>query len=260
MKNAVIKNEFDGALGRLEKLDRKYLRFMRGCDAPGGVQAAVFEALRSKDIGQIEASLVNVANNMRSNLLLIGMSCLVIERESLYQKAGFRSYLEYSASLFEKLEIAPQTLSDAKNIMAAYVDHYKGLSKHGFKLERNAHKLRYLEEALRNHADANEAYNRAATATFREFVDWARRSAAAPPPPEPGVTIKIEGDKIFIDGKNILNIPDSVPVKVKESVARDLAETFRIRASGNEPFIVETYGRGEQRAIETFLKKHRAKK
>jgi hypothetical protein len=144
--------------------------------------------------------------------------------------------------------------------MAAYVDHYKGLSKHGFKLSRNAHKLRYLEEALQNHTDENEVYNRATNATFREFVDWARRSFAALSPPEPKIAIKIEGDNIFINGKNILNIPDSVPVKVKESVARDLAETFRIRASGNEPFIVETYGRGEQRAIDTFLKKYRAKK
>jgi hypothetical protein len=260
MKNAIIKNEFDGPLGQLDKLDRKYLRFMQDYETPGGIQTTVFEALRSKDIEKIEASLVNVANNMRSNLLLIGMSCLVIERENLYQKVGFRSYLEYSVSLFEKLELAPQTLSDAKNIMAAYVDHYKGLSKHGFKLGRNAHKLRYLEEALQNHTDENEVYNRAANATFRDFVDWARRSPAALPPPEPGVKIKIEGDKIFIDGKNILNIPDSVPMKVKESVARDLAETFRIRASGNEPFIVETYGRGEQRAIDTFLKKYRAKK
>jgi hypothetical protein len=51
-----------------------------------------------------------------------------------------------------------------------------------------------------------------------------------------------------------------VPEKVRESVARDLAETFRIRASGNEPFIVETYDRGEQRAIDIFLKKYRAGK
>jgi hypothetical protein len=188
------------------------------------------------------------------------MSCLVIERENLYQKAGFRSYLEYSVRLFEKLELAPQTLSDAKNIMAAYVDHYRGLSKHGFKLGRNAHKLRYLEEALQNHTDENEVYNRATNATFREFVDWARRSPAALPPPKPKITIKIDGGKIFIDGQNILNIPETIPEKVRESVTRDLAETFRIRASGNEPFIVETYGRGEQRAIDTFLKKYRAKK
>jgi hypothetical protein len=259
MKNAVIKNEFESPLGQLDKLDRKYLRFMQDTQSDS-IQSSVFAALRSKDIEQIETSLVNVANNMRSNLLLIGMSCLVIERENLYRAAGCRSYLEYSTRLFEKLELAPQTLSDAKNIMAAYIDHYKGLSKHGFKLGRNAHKLRYLEEALQNHTNENEVYDRVTNATFREFVDWARRSPAALPAPEPKISIKIEGGKILIDGQNILNMPASIPEKVKESVIHDLAETFRIRASGNEPYIVDTYGRGEQRAIDTFLKKYRAKR
>jgi hypothetical protein len=259
MRNAVIKNEFDNPLGQLDKLDKKYLRFMQDAH-PDSIQASIFAALRSKDIEQIETSLVNVANNMRSNLLLIGMCCVVIDRENLYRAAGCRSYLEYSVRLFEKLDIASQTLSDAKIIMASYIDHYKGLSKQGFKLGRNAHKLRFLEEALRNHTDENEVYNRAANATFREFVAWARRSPAALPPPNPKITIKIEEGKVLIDGQNILNLPASIPEKVKENVTRDLAATFRIRASGNEPFIVETYGRGEQRAIETFLKKYRAKK
>jgi CRISPR/Cas system-associated endoribonuclease Cas2 len=259
MKDALIKNEFDGPINQLDKFDRKYLRFIQDTQMDR-VQASVFAALRSKDIKQIESSLVNVANNMRSNLFLIGLSCLIIERENLYRNAGCRSYLEYSGRLFEKLELAPQTLSDAKNIMAAYIDHYKELSKHGFKLGRNAHKLRFLEKALENHADENEVYSQITNATFREFVDWAQPTPAALPPPEPKIKIKIDGGKILIDGKNILNIPATVPEKIKESVTRDLTETFRIRASGNEPFIVETYDKGEQRAIDTFLKNYRAKK
>jgi hypothetical protein len=92
-------------------------------------------------------------------------------------------------------------------------------------------------------------------------VEWAKKPGrAALPSPEPKIRIRIDGGRILIDGQNILNIPDTVPEKVRESVTRDLAETFRIRASGNEPFIVETYGRGEQRAIDNFLKKHRAGK
>jgi hypothetical protein len=145
--------------------------------------------------------------------------------------------------------------------MAAYIDHYKGLEKYGFKLGRNAHKLRYLEEAIENHGSAEAAYQKVSTATFRDFVEWAKKPGrAALPSPEPKIRIRIDGGRIFIDGKNILNIPDTVPEKVRESVTRDLAETFRIRASGNEPFIVETYDRGEQRAIDNFLKKFRAGK
>jgi hypothetical protein len=138
---------------------------------------------------------------------------------------------------------------------------YKGLSKHGFKLGRNAHKLRYLEEAIANHGSAEKAYQKVSTATFRDFVEWAKKPGrAALPSPEPKIKIRIDGGRILIDGQNILNIPDTVPEKVRESITKDLAETFRIRASGNEPFIVETYDRGEQRAISSFLKKHRSKK
>ncbi|MDR3130293.1 MAG: hypothetical protein LBU18_01970 [Treponema sp.] len=121
--------------------------------------------------------------------------------------------------------------------MAAYIDHYKGLSKHGFKLGRNAHKLRYLEEAIENHGNADKAYNKASTATFRDFVEWAKKpDQAALPPQEPKIKIKIDGGKILINGQNILNIPDTVPEKIKQNVTKDLVETFRIRVSGNEPF------------------------
>jgi hypothetical protein len=51
MKNASIKNEFDGPLGQIDKLDRKYLCFMQDYETPSGIQATVFDALRSKDIG-----------------------------------------------------------------------------------------------------------------------------------------------------------------------------------------------------------------
>jgi len=261
MKEQAIKNEFDGALALSDKFERKYLRFMQDFSRKDTVVDDVFRALQSKDIEQIETSLSVIANGMRSSLLLIGLGFLIIDREGLYRKAGCRSYLEYSQRLFEKLEISNQAMSDAKIIMATYIDHYKDLSKVNFKLTRNAHKLKYLDEALRNHDSTDEAYSRAANDTFREFVDWARRPLnAAIAPPEPRISIKIEGGKILVDGQNILNIPDAVPEKVKEDVARYLAETFRIRASGNEPFIVETYGRGEQRAIDNFLKKFRARK
>jgi hypothetical protein len=202
---------------------------------------------------------------MRADILLIGLSCLIIEREGIYIKAGYRSYLEYSGRLFEKLEIAPQTLSDAKNIMAAYIDHYKGLSKHGFKLGRNAHKLRYLEEAIENHGSAETAYKKASTATFRDFVEWARKPGqAALPSPEPKIKIKIDGGRILIDGINILNFPDALPEPERETLGKYLMEVYAIRAAGNAPLVVETYDENEARVlkkrIETLLKQIRSKK
>ncbi len=258
MKTPVIKNEFDGQLSQLDKLDKKYLRFIQDTQSDT-IQTSVFAALKSKDIEQIETSLINVANNMRSNLLLIGMSCLIIDRENLYRSAGYRSYLEYSVHLFEKLEIAPQTLSDAKIIMASYIDHYKGLSKHGFKLERNAHKLRFLEEALQNHTDENEVYNRAANATFREFAIWAKQDKPKTlPPPMPKV--KIKDGKIEIDGKKYEDLPDTI----KKTIEQDFVDIYSIRSEGNEPVVISTYDQKEARqlkkGIDTLLKQMREKR
>jgi hypothetical protein len=259
MKNAIIKNEFNAPFGASDKLEKKYIRYLQDMGA-NSIHQSVFESLKSRDIDRIEESMLSIANSMRSNILLFGLSCVVIDRENIYRKAGFNSYLEYADHLFEKMDIARQTLSDAKIIMSTYIDHYKGLSKHGFQLNKNAHKLRFLESALENHTNEDEVYSRAANSTLREFKDWASSGVKKLPSPEPRIAIKIDGNKIMIDGKNMLNIPSSVPAKVKESIASDLAATFRIRATGNEPFIIETYGRGEQRAIENFIKKFRGKK
>jgi hypothetical protein len=259
MKNAVIKNEFDGLASQVDKLDRKYLRFVKEYNRPDSIAESVFEALKSKDIEQIEVSLSVVSNNMRSNLLLIGLSCLIIERENLYRKAGFRSYLEYSGRLFEKLEMAPQTLSDAKNIMAAYIDHYKGLSKHDFKLGRNAHKLRFLDEAFANHSDENEIYEKAANATFKEFVDWARvNRKKALPPTMPRVMIK--DGKIYVEGRKYEELPDNM----KKTIEEDIGNIYAIRSGGNEPVVTPVYDQREARAlrksIDILLKQIREKK
>jgi hypothetical protein len=72
--------------------------------------------------------------------------------------------------------------------------------------------------------------------------------------------VKIEGDKLLIDGKNILNFPKDVSPKIRELVSGDLEKTFSIREGGNQPFIIDTYGRGEQVAVANFLKQYRAKK
>jgi hypothetical protein len=50
MKTAVIKNEYDGPLGQLDKFDQKYLRFLEN-EKPTGIQESVFEALKSRDLG-----------------------------------------------------------------------------------------------------------------------------------------------------------------------------------------------------------------
>ncbi|GHV91986.1 hypothetical protein AGMMS50268_24890 [Spirochaetia bacterium] len=258
-KQSVIKNQFEE--GVLDIIDRKYLKYM---PIPlEGASQDVAAALRSHDLATIEAALKPVAHTATNFMYILGMACLVIDRERLYEGTEFGwSYLRYAEHLVEELNIPISTLSEAKVLMEIYFEFHTPLKKAGFVIERNASKLRYLPEALENHK-TEEVYKRIVEKNFRDFRDWAQKKVLAhrtTPGPDTRIDVKIDGAKLLVDGKNILNFPKGVSEKVKSMVSGDLKETFSIREAGNVPFIVETYGAGEQTAIYNFLKKYRSQK
>ena len=254
-----IRNEYEEDALVPNRFEKKYLKFVDDFSRRDALADEIFGALKSKDIGKIESSMISLANSVRTNILLIGFTCLIVERENIYKKAGYHSYIEYSQTLLEKLEMSNQSLSDAKIIMGAYIDHYKGLQRHDFRLERNAHKLRYIDEAISNHSDPEEVYNRAANSTYREFVDWARfskKKALSPPMPK----VKIKNGKIVVDGKKYEDLPDTL----KKTIEQDFTDIYAIRAEGNEPVVTPAYDQQEARAlrksIDTLLKQMRKKR
>jgi hypothetical protein len=239
-----IRNEYEEDVLLPNRFEKKYLKFVEDFSRRDALADEVFGALKSKDVKKIETAMVSLANSIRTNILLIGLTCLIVERENIYKKAGYHSYIEYSQTLFEKLQMSKQSLSDAKVIMEAYVDHYKGLQKHNFRLERNAHKLRYIDEAISNHGDLDKVYSMAANSTYLEFVNWARFSQKKPlSPPMPKVNIK--GGRIVIDGKKY----DDLPGALKKTIEQDFTSIYAIRAEGNEPVVTPVYDLREARAL-----------
>jgi hypothetical protein len=218
-------------------------------------------AFKSKELNTIENTLKKLAVSRSTASYLIGIRALIIEREKLYRAAGYHSYLEYTQHLLEDLDFPVSSLSDDKIIMEKYIDYNKPLIKAGFTLEGNATKLRYLDAALENH-DEEDVFERVAHDTSRSFISWAQHPKIIKHKPEPEVRVdvKIDGNKLLIDGKNILNFPKNTTPKIRKMVSTDLGKTFSIREGGNTPYIVGTYDKGEQTAIDNFLKKYRAKK
>jgi hypothetical protein len=129
-KREIIKNVNDQ---QLDAVDRKYLRYM---PIPlDGAAQNVAAALRSRDIQAIEVSLKPIANIASNFMLLLGMACLVIDRERLYEGTEFGwSYLRYADHLVEELNIPIATLSEAKVNMEIFVDNYNSLKKAGFQI------------------------------------------------------------------------------------------------------------------------------
>jgi len=260
-RQETIKNTFDGTAA-LDVYDRKYLKYFTA-DYTDRASVNIYNALKTKDIAVIEDSLRDAANTASNFLVLIGLSCVIIERERLYENTEFGvSYLRYADHLFDELNIPASTLSTAKIIVENYITYHKQLMKAGFKMARNSNKLLYLPEALENHNE-DEVYNRIVNDTFRGFRDWAQRKNIARlhrPEPEIRVDVEIKRNGLFIDGRNILNFPRGTSKDVKEMVRSDLEKTMSIREGGNLPFILGTYSKGEQTAIYNFLKKYRSEK
>jgi len=258
-KQETIKNQNEGENTQLDKYDKKYFKFMQEFHNKAAMTA--FDSFRTKDISTIETTLRQLAVSITTNMYIIGIGCLIIEREKLYIKAGYASYFEYAQHIFDDDELPTSTLSSAKIVMEKFIDYNQQLRKAGFQLDRNASKLLYLEEALKNHNE-EEVFRHIVEDTFRKFREWAQRRNLIEHKPEKQIQVdaEVKGNKLLIDGKNILNFPQGLPATVKDLIKADLQKTFSIRESGNQPYIVSTYGRGEQTAIDNFLKSSRAKK
>jgi hypothetical protein len=259
-KQVAIINHADASF-RMDRYERKYFRYLEPIQENGG---DIIDALRAKDISRIENVMRNLADSVNKHILIMGMVCVIIDREELYVDAGYKSYLEYAVNLYEKIGVSVQTVSAAKIIIERYIDYNSDLNKYGFKIERNSNKLLLLELAIKNHQSKPDIFRHICNDSFREFKAYAKTPDNYKSLPAPVPQIKIKNGKIFINGKNILNIPDELPVEIKETIGRDLIDVYSIRSAGNEPIIIEAYDEREARILKNktteFLKEIRSKR
>ena len=98
-KQELIRNEYGGDVLLPGRFEKKYLKFIEDLSSGDPLAGKASEALKSKDVDKIESAMMALVNSIRTNLLLVGLICLVVEQERIYRKAGYRSYIEYSQTL-----------------------------------------------------------------------------------------------------------------------------------------------------------------
>jgi len=256
-KTETIKNQYDSPFPPMDKYVSKYFKHLGNIQETG---TDIIRAFSTKNISEIEMAIRNLANSIKNHIFLIGMGCVIIDREALYVDAGYRSYLEYANHLYEETGLSPQSISAMKIIMERFLDYGSELRKHGFSLEQNSNKLLYLENALENHADRSEVFKHITNDTFRDFQAYARSPNLKKPPAKPLPKIKIINGKITVAGKKYEELSD----KLKQTVEKDFSDVFGIRYLGNEPVITQAYDEREAKAlkkgIDSLLKTMRAKR
>jgi hypothetical protein len=261
-KLKVIANQYDGPRPPVDKYEAKYFKYLGTLRETG---ADIIAAFGSRDIKQIKQAIKNISNSINNHVVLIGLACVIIDREQLYIDAGYKSYLDFVKVLYEETGLSPQSFSAAKVIVERYIDYNSELKKYGFTIDRNTNKLLFLEVALANHVSKADVFQHIAHDKYVDFVAYSKTQdgqKALPPPAQP--KIKVEKGKILVDGINILNFPDTLPEPEKETLGKYLSEVYAIRATGNAPLVVETYDENEARVlkkrIDSLLKEIRSKR
>jgi hypothetical protein len=245
-KQKAIANQYDGPRPPVNKYEARYFKYLGTLRETG---ADIIAAFGSRDIKRIKQAIKNISNSINNHVVLIGLACVIIDREQLYIDAGYKSYLDFVKVLYEDTGLSPQSFSAAKIIVERYLDYNSDLKKHGFTIDRNTNKLLFLEAALANHANKAEVFNHIAQDKFVDFVAYSKTPDGQKvlPPPQP--RIRVEKGRILVNGINILTFPDTLPGPEKEMLGKYLSEVYSIRAAGNEPLVVETYDEREARTL-----------
>jgi len=256
-----IVNQYEGPKSPITKYETKYFKYLGNLRETG---EDIIAAFGSHDLRKIKQAIKKISNSINNHVVLIGLACVIIDREQLYIDAGYKSYLDFVRVLYEETGLSPQSFSAAKVIVERYIDYNTELKKAGFTIDRNTNKLLYLETALANHPNRESVFRHIADDKYVDFVEYAKTPSGKKKLPSPKPKIKVEKGEILIDGMAILNFPDTLPDEEKETLGKFLSEVYSIRAAGNEPLVIETYDKNEARALKirvtNLLKDIRAEK
>lgn len=211
--------------------------------------------LGAQDLETIEEGIRQIQVTSDILALVQGVAIVKVEQESLWRQAGYDNLRAYRIAQLERLGMPKQTVSRRRAVGGAYLTHRKLLGK--TPLVGNVEKLRYLDEALRQH-ERRDVLSHFKRDSLREFVAWIRPREIEAPLPD--VDLEVEGDDLLLDGEPSLAFAPGLPASERSFIARTLEAAYRARRGDCLAHVVAVYDRGEAIAVDRFLKELRSQK
>jgi len=212
--------------------------------------------LESGDLSIIEEGIRTIERT--SGMLRIIQGIAILKAESLWDQSGLSSLKAYREEANKRYGLSRASISNLRKMAYAWSDYTRYLRK--LDMTGKTIHLLYLDEAIQRHQDKKLVFDHFKNDTQRDFVAFARGEPAEEADPLPDVELTVKGWKILLDDKVVMAITDTLPDEEKDFLARTLRAAYKARTGNRLAHVVAVYDEGEARAVDNFLKKHRAGK
>lgn len=210
--------------------------------------------LESTDLSDLEGGIRKIERATDLLALIQGLGIVKIEREGLWQQAGFRSLRDYQKDQAKRLNMPGPTISSRRRIGEAWIQYRKDLAE--FPLQGHVAKLRFFGQAMKLHQKKTLVLKHFREDSFRDFVRFSR-----PERPElQEVASSLRAGVLYIDDSPVARVDAGLSEEERAFIETVLRRAYTARRGNLVPHIVPVYDKGEARAVDNFLKKYRSGK
>lgn len=220
---------------------------------PNYVEASFIQSNSLEDIEEGIRSIDRTTGMLR---IIQGMA--ILKAESLWNQSGLSSLQAYREEANKRYRMSRASISNLRKIAYAWVDNIRYLRK--IDLSGKASHLLYLDAAIQRHQDKKLVIDHFKKDSYRDFAAWANGTNHPPREVLPDVDLTFSRGKISLDDEPLLSYEDALPEAERAFIGKLLKAGYKARQGDCIPHVVSVYDDGEARAVDNFLKKHRAEK
>jgi len=211
--------------------------------------------LESDELAIVEEGIRTIERT--SGMLRIIQGLAILKAEHLWEQSGLSSLQAYREAANQRYGLSRASISNLRKMAYAWSDNIRYLRK--IDLTGKSIHLLYLDEAIQRHQDKKLVFEHFKADSQRDFQAFARGEVGEREV-LPDVDLTVKDGRILLDGKMFMKYADDLPDGERDFLARTLKAAYKARLGDCIAHVVAVYDEGEARAVDNFLKKHRAEK